>query len=260
MRLGCLIAAWAACMSLCGAAGGATAEGETFMNEPNVRQVYSVQQAPVRPEGKGAWDGPAWKAAEVLEIKHFHKNSSDHRPDVRARLLYDAQGLYVIFKTKDRYVLSVNTAYQDSVCQDSCVEFFVQPKPDKGYFNFEINCGGTMLLTYIETPNRQDGTDRKTEPVPWDIAKNIPIFHSLPATVTPERTEPTEWIIEYFVPFSVFESCVGPLGKIPGQQWRANLYKCADKSSHPHWASWAPIGEKLSFHVPYYFGTLAFAP
>ena len=234
------------------------AMGVTPMNEPNEKQVYTVKKAEQRPGLDGAWNGPAWQQAAPLDIRNFHAQSSDHHPQVQARVLYDDRGLYLIFHVKDRYVLSTHTKYQDSVCEGSCVEFFVQPKPDKGYFNFEINAGGTLLLTYLEVSDRKTGANRRTTEVPWDTAKQVAIYHSLPSTVAPERTESTEWCIEYFVPFSLFEPWVGPLGTIAGQSWRANFYKCADKSSHPHWASWAPLGEQLSFHLPYYFGTLTF--
>jgi hypothetical protein len=46
---------------------------------------------------------------------------------------------------------------------------------------------------------------------------------------------------------------------LSGQTWRANLYKCADLSSHPHWGAWAEIGERLDFHQPSRFGEIAFA-
>lgn len=242
-------------IALCG-----NAQGEKTMSEPNVRQVYTIHRSGSSPRLDGGWEDPSWKAADTLEVKHFHKKSSDHRPGVQVRVLHDDQGLYVMFGVKDRYVVSTHTAYQDSVCQDSCAEFFVEPKADKGYFNFEVNCGGTMLLTYIETPDRQGGVGRKITPVPWEVAKSVKVFHSLPATVSPERTESVDWVVAYFVPFSLFEAYVGPLGMVTGQSWRANFYKCADASSHPHWASWAPIGEALSFHTPYYFGTVSFRP
>ena len=51
----------------------------------------------------------------------------------------------------------------------------------------------------------------------------------------------------------------GPLPGMQDQTWRANFYKCGDATSHPHWASWNPIGEKLSFHKPEYFGEIVFA-
>ena len=57
---------------------------------------------------------------------------------------------------------------------------------------------------------------------------------------------------------SLLEAYVGPIGDLSGQTWRANLYKCADHTSHPNWASWSPI-QRLSFHLPEFFGELALA-
>ena len=43
-----------------------------------------------------------------------------------------------------------------------------------------------------------------------------------------------------------------------GERWRANFFKCAENSKHPHWASWSPIGPILKFHQPNRFGELYF--
>jgi Carbohydrate-binding family 9 len=224
-------------------------------NEPNKQQVYTVRRAAERPESDGQWDSPAWRQADTLKVKHFHAKSSDHRPEVRARLLWTEDGIFVLFKVHDRYVVSKHTEYQDPVCRDSCVEFFVQPKRGKGYFNFEVNCGGTLLLYYCE--KALDGSSKHTE-VPWAVAKDIPMYHSLQRKTFPERTGASEWRIQYFVPVTLLEKYVGPLGDLTGQTWRANFYKCADESSHPHWGAWAPIAEQLDFHQPQFFGTLRF--
>ena len=66
-----------------------------------------------------------------------------------------------------------------------------------------------------------------------------------------------EWRLEYFIPFSLLEKWVGSLGLVLGQQWHANLYKCGDETSHPHWAAWAPVDE-FNFHLPRCFGTIQF--
>lgn len=224
--------------------------------ESNMDRTYVVRRAVDIPELRGQWAGAAWRNAETFTIRHFHERSSDHRPKVRGKLLYTDKGVYVIFRVDDRYVISQHTRYQDPVCRDSCVEFFVQPKPDKGYFNLEVNCGGTFLFQYHERD--KDGKD-VCVPVPVEYARDIQVCHSMPETVVPEIAERTVWYIEYFVPFSVFEHCVGPLGAVAGQVWRANFYKCADESSHPHWGAWAPIGEVLSFHQPRFFGSIQFA-
>jgi len=227
--------------------------------EPNKDVVYTIREAALPPGLDGQWDGPAWQQADTLEVGHFHEASSDHRPVTHARLLHDANRLYVIFDVQDRYVRSAHTDYQSRVCDDACVESFVQPKRDAGYFNFEMNCGGHLLLYYVEDPTRTGDDFKKRTAVPWDLARRIAIYHSLPEVVLPERQEPTAWRVEYAIPLAVFEEYVGPLGALSGQTWRGNFFKCAEKSSHPHWAAWAPIGPELNFHVPEFFGALRFA-
>jgi hypothetical protein len=55
------------------------------------------------------------------------------------------------------------------------------------------------------------------------------------------------------------EPYCGEVRPVVGQRWRVNAFKCGDETSHPHWASWAPIGEALNFHQPEYFGWLELA-
>jgi len=62
-----------------------------------------------------------------------------------------------------------------------------------------------------------------------------------------------------FDSLALVEEFAGPLADPAGQTWRGNFYKCAEDNSHPHWASWAPIGERLNFHVPEHFAPLHFA-
>jgi hypothetical protein len=146
--------------------------------------------------------------------------------------------------------------YQAEVYRDSCVEFFVQPKPGKGYFNFEFNCGGSLLCSYVIDPARgEDGTLTEAIRLPAAVGEQVQIAHSLPQVVDPEMTEPVEWALAFFVPFAILSQYVGPLGSIAGQVWRANLYKCAEDNSHPHWAAWSPVDE-LNFHLPRCFGTI----
>jgi hypothetical protein len=145
----------------------------------------------------------------------------------------------------------------DPVYKDSCVEFFVQPKPDRGYFNFEFNCGGSLLCFYILDPTRVPNGFKDFTPLPEEDGKQVVIYHSMPPVIEPEIVVPTEWRLEFFIPFAVLEKYVGPVGNVTDQEWRANLYKCGDETSHPHWASWAPVDE-FNFHLPHCFGTIRF--
>jgi hypothetical protein len=206
---------------------------------------------------QGAWSGVAWEQADTLEIAHFRPEGSDHRPQTSARLLYAQDGLFGIFLVKDRYVRCVGTHYMDPVYKDSCVEFFVRPKAGKGYFNFEFSCGGALLCFYIVDPARVPNGFRDFTRLPEADGRQVAIYHSLPPIVEPEIDAPTEWRLEFYIPFALLEKYVGSIGNVHNQAWRANFHKCADDTSHPHWASWAPVAE-LNFHLPQCFGTIRF--
>jgi len=207
------------------------------------------------------WDHPAWNGAPPIPIDRFHARSSDHRPNAAARLLYDDQALYLAFRVEDRYVRCVHSQYQGRVYTDSCVEMMVWPKWQAGYFNFEVNCGGSLLLHYNElatAANSPAPKIAKTTPLPAALGRQVQIVATMPRLVEPEIVEPVTWQIRMRIPLAVLESQVGPLGPLPGQRWRANFYKCADETSHPHWASWAEVGPELDFHRPHQFGTIVF--
>ncbi|MBI5639423.1 MAG: carbohydrate-binding family 9-like protein [Nitrospirae bacterium] len=218
---------------------------------------YTVRFAAMVPDMKGLWESPAWNRANILDISNFRPESSSHRPRTSAKLLYNDEGIFGIFRVEDRYVRSVHSGYLAPAYKDSCVEFFVQPKRGSGYFNFEFNCGGALLCSYIIDPTRTAEGFRDYIKLPEEDCREVAIFHSMPDIVEPELSEPTTWIIEFFIPFSLLERYAGQTIDVPGQKWRANLYKCGDQTSHPHWASWSPVNE-LNFHLPECFGTIWF--
>ena len=219
---------------------------------------YLVRRAESLPETAAAWEDPAWAAAETLSIARFHPRSSQHRPKTEARLLHDGHALACMFRVEDRYVVARAIAYQAPTHKDSCVEFFVEPRADAGYFNFEWNAIGTLLLWYIDQPRRADGSFASHTPVPEESAGTIAAHASLSGPLSEEQSGPLVWTISFRVPLALFEEFVGPLGDLRGQIWRANFYKCADASSHPHWGSWSDIGDRLDFHQPNRFGELVF--
>ena len=219
---------------------------------------YTVRRAATAPQLDAPWQDPLWEQADTLEIEHFRPESSPHRPRTSARLLYDARGIHGLFRVQDRYVRCLRTQYHDPVWKDSCVEFFAQPQADRGYFNFEFNCGGAFLCCYITNPERTAEGFKEFVKVPADLGRLIQARSSLPPRVEPEITQEVVWTLGFFIPFALFEPYLGPLGPVAGQAWRGNFFKCADESSHPHWASWAPV-DALNFHRPTCFGTLRFA-
>lgn len=195
---------------------------------------------------------------QFLQIKHFRPEGSGHRPQTLLQLLHDNDSIYGLFQVQDRYVRCVYQNCGDPVYRDSCVEFFVMPKPQCGYFNFEFNCGGTLLCFYITDGTRVSGGGFK-EAFKLNAADlaSVQVNSSMPKVVEPEISEPVSWWLTFQIPVAVMEKFVGKIGALSGQAWRGNAYKCGSGTSHPHWGAWAPVDE-LNFHLPRCFGELRF--
>ena len=217
--------------------------------------VYRVSKFSQAPQIDAVWNKKPWTDVSPLKIARFMGTRPVHFPIVQAKIGYDDDAIYVIFKVEDQYVKAVHTNHQDPVSKDSCVEFFFAPEDnvDSGYFNLEMNCGGTMLFHH----QLQRGTD--VVHISNEDIKQVTVAHSLPKLVDPEIQEKTTWIVEYRIPFSILRKYRDFSSPVGGDTWRANLYKCADDTSHPHWLTWSKVDfPRPDFHLPKYFGALQF--
>ncbi len=204
----------------------------------------------------GDWDKPQWRDVKPIEIKNYMGEKPEYQPVTQAKMLYDDDNVYVIFRVKDQYVRAVAKEYHGPVWKDSCVEFFFTPGKDRslGYMNLETNCGGTALFHYQNPP------EKGMKEVTIADMKRIKIAHSLPKIVEPEITEPITWTLEYRLPLAIIEKYCQVTRPGAGVIWRANFYKCVEHNSHPHWLTWSFVDyPKPSFHKPKFFGTLEFA-
>jgi hypothetical protein len=198
---------------------------------------------------------PRWEALPRLAVASFHAKSSAHRPAVHVQLGHSGDHLHLRFTVQDRYVLSRATGFNAMVCNDSCVEFFFEPVPGLGYFNLEMSAGGTPLCYHITDARRAPGGFAAFVKLKADELGAIVIAGTLPRTVDPEIATPLDWALCARIPLAPFARRLGRALPVPGR-WRGNFFKCADQSSHPHWGSWATIGEELNFHQPDRFGTI----
>ena len=217
---------------------------------------YTIRKVPTLPSVTEAWGGGAWGEDETLCVEHFWPLEQPHEPKTAVRMVHDGECIAVMFRVEDQYVVARGTQYQDRTHKDSCAEFFIEPVAGKGYLNFEFNCGGVLLLTYIEDATRtEDGFEQYTH-VPAEVVECMQVHTSLVAPIDPEITAPTTWTLSYTIPKRIFETYVGELPTLDGMEMRGNVYKCADESSHPHWGYWADIGEELNFHQPDRFASI----
>ena len=202
-----------------------------------------------------SWDMAPWNGTSALALTHYMGSRPDHFPRAEAKLIFDDEAVFVMFRVQDQYVRAVAENHQDNVFEDSCVEFFFTPGTDVsgGYFNFEINCGGTILFHF----QTERGKNRIV--IPKEECEAIFCRHSLPRSVDPEIQEPVTWTVSYRLPIPLLEKYTKVTPPASGVQWRANFYKCGDKTSHPHWLTWSPVeAPKPDFHRPEFFGILEF--
>ena len=221
----------------------------------NIASVYEVARSKGNMVIDGNWDKPEWKSVSKLELTHFMGPVPAFKPFVLAKMTYDHENLYVIFKVDDRFVRCVTNRPNGPVWEDSCVEFFFSPDSDhpEKYFNLEINCGGTPLMHYNLVPRK-----KIIEVGSVDISQ-LQIAHSLPDLVDPEISESVTWTIEYKIPVRILKNYSPVTIPEAGVKWKANFYKCAEKNSNPHFMTWAAVqNEKPDFHLPQFFGNLIF--
>ncbi len=201
------------------------------------------------------WEKPIWGSVEAVELTHFMGQKPKFSPLVHAKLMYDKDHIYGIFRVQDKYVQSKVLEINGNVSGDSCVEFFFSPYTDSplAYFNLEINAGGIPLLHYVKQPRQN------FEVIEPKAIKKIEIAHSLPREVFPEITEETVWTIEFKVPLDMLRQ-FGPVTKpAPGVKWKANFYKTGSQTSNPNYFTWNLVeNPKPDFHLPQFFGNLIF--
>lgn len=211
--------------------------------------VYQVHKAKHPISVNDRWNKGEWKKTKSVKIQNYMGDIPAFKPIAEAKMSYDDNYIYVIYRVKDRYVRSLTEKINGPVWKDSAVEFFFSPEADNpiNYFNLEINCGGTPLLHH-----------KKNKPTVEDIQK-IEIAASLPKVVDPEITEPVTWTMSFKIPLSMLEKYTNVVRPKPGVAWRANFYKIAEINSNPHYITWNEVkNDKPQFHLPKFFGILKF--
>ena len=220
-------------------------------------KVYEVVKTKKPFKVDSNWDKKQWKKVKPIAISNFIRENPDFKPKVHAKMVYDKDNLYVIFKVEDKYVRCITDRINGSVWRDSAVEFFFSPDSEKPlqYFNLETNCGGTALMQFHANI---DGK-RESKQIPEEDIREIEIVASMPKIVDPEITEEVIWTIEYRIPLTVLQKHSAITTPAKGVEWEANFYKIAEITSSPHHATWSVVDlPHPTFHTPEFFGRLIF--
>lgn len=168
-----------------------------------------------------------------------------YAPLCAGRIARTEGSLVVDFRVSGLDLRAENKEDNGSQWEDSCVEFFVQDPDGSVYYNFEINALGKVLA--CAGPDRNKRTHR-----PSDEMEAIARFATV-KRVDSEKEGLQNWRVCIIIPFELIG--VDP-ENLPASL-RANFYKCGDKTAHPHFLSWSPVGTpNPDFHRPEFFGEL----
>ena len=188
-------------------------------------------------------DTPVWREVPELLVDTYPWGCPfEEAPAVAAEAALTDQGLHILMAVAESDPLATFTENNQPVCQDSCLECFINFAPEKGsdYINFECNANGALWSAF--------GPDREHRRFLRDLGLTEP-------EVKVHKSE-AGWGVEYCISQEIIEALYGrPLR--PGDTIRANFYKCGDKTETPHYAVWNPVEAPApDYHRPECFGIL----
>lgn len=184
---------------------------------------------------------PDWNAIPVMPIDNLLWTDSIDIT-AQAQLCWDADYLYVRLEAWEKEIRMEETGALAEVCEDSCLEFFLQPTERPDYFNFEMNPNQAIWLGYGP-----------------DIENLVRLMVRGVAEMLDSKVEFTEggWVLSYHIPFDFIRRFFPDFKAEEGTRMRANAYKCGDSTVKPHYLAWNPIDlPKPAFHCPQFFGEL----
>lgn len=172
-----------------------------------------------------------------------------YTPRIAFRMFHTGGELWLRFEVQESYTKAEVTEDNGRVWTDSCVEFFIA-LDDTGYYNFETTCAGRLLLGFRK--EREFPTHASPE-----IMQTIRRYPSLGAEPFAERVGDNRWSLTLAIPPTALFN--HRLHSWNGLEAAANLYKCGDELSEPHFLSWKPIeNHKPDFHLPRFFEHIKF--
>jgi len=172
-----------------------------------------------------------------------------YAPICCGRIARSQDALVVDFRVSGLDLRAQNREDNGHQWEDSCVEIFIQDPEEDTYYNFEINPLGKILAC-----SGADRYTRKARPAE-EMEAILRFSQGVPEGADENREGLYSWRVCVIIPFEL----IGIDPENLPERIRANFYKCGDKTAHPHFLSWSPVGtEHPDFHRPEFFGELSF--
>ena len=224
-----------------------------FLTAQSAVPRYEVRRAAAPPTIDGRLDEAAWTAAPAVTLQFLWESQTGAKQPTRARLLWDAQALYVGFDADDADITARFEQRDDPTYRDDAVEIFINPNPKQEavYYGFEMNARG-VLYDYLNYNSR-------TLFKRFD-ATGVTIATALRGTLNVRTDTDSGWSLEAMIPWPNFEE----LSRRPptaGTVWKANFNRWDGVEPNRRMSIWSDPQNNESWpHVPSRFGEIVFAP
>ena len=161
-------------------------------------------------------------------------------PQTTFTIAHTDQMLYVRYEVKGEVPLATKINDLELVNEDACVEIFIGDADNTHYWNFEFNPAGVC--------NASHRKERKVDVVRLNEEQLASIQRY------GQQLCAAHWTLLIGIPLSLID-----LDLTKESSRRANLYKCGDKTTMKHYASWNAISAPApAFHLPEFFGEIQF--
>jgi hypothetical protein len=225
---------------------------------PTVRVSKLDAKAKIKIDGK--LDEPEWESAAkvgpFVDVSTGQPNKS-FPVNGRAKLLWNAQNLYVAFEVEDKDVVGgfPKTAKDPHLWTKDTVELMVDPDGDGDNQDYyEIQVGPQNLVfdsqfdKYNEPKKEPDGPFGHQE---WSAALKSAVV--VDGTLDKPGDEDKGYVVEMSIPWKSFSKAK----QLPPQNddtWRMNFYAMQENSG----VAWSPILGQGNFHKASRFGRVIF--
>ena len=174
-----------------------------------------------------------------------------YKPEVAFRIWTEGPDLCLEYTVNELTTRALEATPGNFVYEDSCVEFFVRPDLDAPwYYNFEWNAAGTLYLA------RRTGRGDPVHP-PREVLSLVTAESSLGPAPIEETALGVPWSLKIRIPARALWA--EGIDSWKGRTMAANLYKCGDGLTTPHYLSWAPVRtEAPDYHRPEFFVPVQF--
>lgn len=188
--------------------------------------------------------------SELVNIDTINWNDYDYKPQISFRIAHTGDQILLKFYVTEINPKAVCTTINGDVYKDSCVEFFISPKADQNYYNFEFNCIGNPHVGY--GPGRHN-----RQPINPQLLQQIQTESTLGSKPVDINGTPHSWEMMLVIPKETMSN--DKIETLSGLQAKGNLYKCGDETAKMHFVTWNKVEtQNPDYHQYPYFGDIIF--